>query len=211
MKVEKLAAAAVEFWRKKNGMTQATLSEKTGLAQNYISQIETGEKTAPSLKAIQKFAEVFCVSVPDFLSCNDKPDIEFIPLVKARPMAGNGGLETDGDFLRYYAFHSRFLARKGNAKNMCMFRIEGDSMEDTLRGGDLVMINQGDTHVRPGNVYLLRSDDFLMIKRLEPQPGGVLLVRSDNAAYKPFEITLADVTPESFQIYGRMVWSCREY
>jgi len=71
-----------------------------------------------------------------------------------------------------------------------MFRIEGDSMEDTLRSGDLVMINQGDTHVRPDNVYLLHTDDFLMIKRLEPQLGGILLVRSDNRHIRLLTLTL---------------------
>lgn len=52
--------------RKKHGMTQAELGEKTGLADKYISRIETG-KADVSLDCFVKLVNAFDVSADYYL------------------------------------------------------------------------------------------------------------------------------------------------
>lgn len=219
MKDERIAADALEFWLNKTRMAQAELAEKAGLAQNYISQIKSGARGAPSIKALQKIAEALGLSLLEFLACKDEslPDIECVPLVKAVPRAGSGGLETDGEHLQMYSFHSKFLQRKGgNKETMRLFKIDGDSMEPTLFSGDMIMVNTTDAarHIFTSNIYLLRlgigDESELMVKRLERRPGNILMIRSDNDRYEDIPVSLDDMGKEA-EIFGRMVWSCREY
>jgi len=209
---DKITADALRFWIKKRGFTQAVLAEKAGLAQNYISQIHTGARDG-SLEAIAQIAAALGVSLPEFFACKDSeiPEIVFVKKVKARPLAGIGGLETDGDFDGQYAFHTSFIARKhGSAEEMVIFQVAGDSMQPTLNDGDLIMINRRDRDFRTGYIYLLRMGEELMVKRLERRPGNMLLIRSDNDRYESIPVKM-DKAGDEIEIFGRMVWSCREY
>ncbi|MDR0827853.1 MAG: helix-turn-helix transcriptional regulator [Desulfovibrio sp.] len=212
MQETKITAKALRFWIKKKGLTQAALAERAGLAQNYISQIHTGTRPG-SVDVLQKIAVALDLSLPEFFACRDdaQPDIVFIERLKARPRAGNGGLETDPDTAGYYSFHSSFIARKhGDETSMRLFEVAGDSMSPTLADGDMILVNLRDKDVRSGYIYLVRMEDELMVKRLENRPGGILLIRSDNPDYEDLSVRKNDEGAD-VEVLGRMVWSCREY
>ncbi len=205
---------SLAYWLRKTGTRQAELAEKTGISQPHISQMASGQKNI-NAEFLERICEAFGISLPDFFACEsaEEPEIVFVPLVRARPRAGTGGLETDGDEAGRYAFHASFLERKrGSVLTMRLFVVEGDSMEPTLKSGDMIMVNTSDEarHVITGNIYLLRMGDELMVKRLETRLGGVLLVRSDNPAYEDIPVQKDEVDGE-VEVFGRMVWSCREY
>jgi DNA-binding XRE family transcriptional regulator len=64
---EMLAAKTpLAFWRKKRGMTQAELANATGVAQGFLSEIESGQKpgTAATLK---KIADALRITVDDLI------------------------------------------------------------------------------------------------------------------------------------------------
>jgi len=52
--------------REQVGMTQAELSEKSGLSQEHISRIENGKFT-PNVKTADKLAEALGVTLMDIL------------------------------------------------------------------------------------------------------------------------------------------------
>ncbi|MCL1939736.1 MAG: helix-turn-helix domain-containing protein [Desulfovibrionaceae bacterium] len=208
----KTTAEALDYWIKKRGMTQAQLAEKTDLAQNYISQIKTGSRYG-SIEALQKIADALDLSLPEFFARKDAslPELVYVQKVKARPSAGSGSLETDSEHAGYYSFHSSFIARKrGTPDSMKIFEVSGDSMSPTLGDSDLIMINMKEADVRTGHIYLLRIEDELLVKRLETRPGGIILIRSDNPDYETITVSRNDEHLD-MQIFGRMVWSCREY
>lgn len=208
---KKITADALRFWIKKRGLTQAALAQKSGLAQNYISQINTGTRDG-SIDVIQQIAAALDLTLPEFFACKDdsKPDLVFVEKVKAKPRAGSGGLETDNEHDGYYSFHSSFIARKGGtADSMKIFEVAGDSMSPTLDDSDMIMVNTKDTDIRTGRIYLLRMSGELMVKRLETRPGGVVLIRSDNKDYEDIPVAIGE--DRDVEVFGRMVWSCREY
>lgn len=56
--------ANVRFYRKKSGVSQQELAEKCGIATNYLSEIERGQKF-PSIEIIEKLSG--SLDVPAYL------------------------------------------------------------------------------------------------------------------------------------------------
>lgn len=137
-------------------------------------------------------------------------DLIMIPMVEARLSAGHGSLEVGGDSERSYAFRSDFLHRKGNPRRMVLMRVSGDSMLPEIQDNDLVLLDQGQTEIVSGRLYAIGFEDAIYIKRIDLQPGKIVL-HSTNPAYPPVTLDLGGDCAEQFRVIGRVLWSGREY
>ena len=146
---------------------------------------------------------------PQAIEASDH-QIIMVPLVEARLSAGHGSLETDGISERKYAFRSDFLRRKGSVKDMVLMRVDGDSMEPEVRNGDVVLVDQSQQAPRAGSVYAVGVEDVVYLKKLNAEPGKIIL-SSFNPDYGPFEIDTRGDLATNVRIIGRVVWSCREW
>jgi ribosome-binding protein aMBF1 (putative translation factor) len=74
------------FWRKKRGLTQTDLAKAVGIAQGFLSEIESGLKTG-DVTVLQRIASALEVSllelVPDLPSGRRKPGVK-LKIVKRR-------------------------------------------------------------------------------------------------------------------------------
>ncbi len=86
--VEELLAARtpLAFWRKKRGLTQTDLAKAAGIAQGFLSEIESGLKTG-DVTVLQRIAIALEISllelVPDLPSSRRKPGVK-LKIVKRR-------------------------------------------------------------------------------------------------------------------------------
>ena len=82
-------------------------------------------------------------------------------------------------------------------------RVAGDSMEPTIRDSALAILDTAADRIdRDGQVYALRVDDALLIKRAHILPGtGVRLV-SDNSHSPQVQLDIADA--ERLSVLGRV-------
>jgi len=64
-----------------------------------------------------------------------------------------------------------------------------------------VLIDVRETRFRHDGVYVLRTGNDLAVKRLQRQPDGSILIRSDNPAYESYA-----VQPEETSVLGRALW-----
>ncbi len=137
-------------------------------------------------------------------------DTEFmtVPMVRARLSGGGGSFETEGEVVGYYAFRSDFLRRKGGAASMILFQVAGHSMSPVLNNGDTVMVDQSQNDVLPGHIYAVGIDDTVVVKRIEIEPGALIL-KCENPEYGKVVIPLHEHA--NVRIIGRVVWSAREY
>lgn len=79
-------------------------------------------------------------------------------------------------------FERALLEERGlSADTLLGARISGDSMADTLKDGDRVLIDR--TQTKPDGVFLFRMNEELRIKRLQRAAGGALRILSDNPRY----------------------------
>ena len=123
--------------------------------------------------------------------------------------AGPGSLVDDEVQVGTYGFDPAWLQAVSRARpeHLSIIKVMGDSMAPTLIDGDDVLVDRSDggRALRDG-IYVLRRDDTLMVKRLATAPStGMLTIASDNAAYP----TWHDVTLDSIDVVGRVVWAGR--
>jgi hypothetical protein len=120
--------------------------------------------------------------------------------------AGPGSL-ADDEYAESMGFGPKWLRRLGiDPADLSLIAVDGDSMDPTLGDGDDIMVDHSAASrpLRDG-IYVLRMDDVLLVKRIAMGPSGKLSIRSDNPQYPDWE----DVSTESVNIIGRVVWTGR--
>jgi phage repressor protein C with HTH and peptisase S24 domain len=128
----------------------------------------------------------------------DWADIPRLPLGAS---AGPGTLAQDAAPTDRLRFSGHWLRQQGlDPAMLSVIEVEGDSMEPTLRDGDEILVDRSPRPLRSG-LHVIRLDDVLLVKRLEPGSAGMLQIISDNPAYPHMERPRADVA-----IIGRVVW-----
>lgn len=142
------------------------------------------------------------------------PGYVAIPLFNdVRAAAGhgalNGTLEKPDDALMFKEDWVRFELG-AHPEDLNLIRVSGDSMEPTLRAGDVVLIDHRAQRPDREGIYILRMGDMLLVKRLQAMPGGQVRVVSDNPAFAPWDISLEKIGSE-VSIIGRVVWSGRRH
>lgn len=86
----------------------------------------------------------------------------------------------------------------GPERLTCVWAV-GDSMEPTIRDGDLVAVDSGRTDPLDGHLFAVRTDAGLVVKRLR-QTGGRWLLISDNPTHAPRPAGKDD------RIVGQIAW-----
>ena len=96
-----------------------------------------------------------------------------------------------------------------NPKDLVLVHMTGESMEPTLGKDDVLLVNRRLRRARTDGIYLLRTGEALLVKRLQFLPDGTVRVISDNPAYEPFSVSLAEDT--DLKIIGRVVWAGKKF
>lgn len=137
-------------------------------------------------------------------------DYAAIPLYNVRAAAGGGAIVENESVVDVLHFKEEWIRNelRANPADLYLIYVDGESMEPTLRPGDVILVDHRDVGPSRDGIYVLRTDGALLVKRLQRLPGGVLRVTSDNTAYEPFNISTTQLA-EDFAIIGRVVWAGR--
>lgn len=124
-----------------------------------------------------------------------------VPRLPLGASAGPGVLALEEQPIGAFRFSARWLREQGlDPRMLSAIRVEGDSMEGTLRDGDEILVDRSPRPLRDG-IHVVRTGEALLVKRVDlGRPGTITLV-SDNPAYRPIELP-----PEEVQVIGRVVW-----
>lgn len=71
--------------------------------------------------------------------------------------------------------------------------VTGDSMEPTLKSGDILFVHRQKQNIKNGGVFAVATPFGLFVKRLEMQVDGSLMLISDNDDYPPQRVATDDV------------------
>jgi phage repressor protein C with HTH and peptisase S24 domain len=117
-----------------------------------------------------------------------------VPRLPLGASAGAGTLAFEEMPIGAFRFSARWLREQGlDPRALSAIRVEGDSMEGTLRDGDEILVDR--------TLRVIRTGDALLVKRLDTGRPGVVALVSDNPAYRTIELP-----PEEVQVIGRVVW-----
>jgi SOS-response transcriptional repressor LexA len=180
--------ARVRRLRKSFRMTQAELCERSGVSQPYLSQIERGEKT-PRKKTLDALA--VALDVPQGVliggaTDHDNPqphETREIPLFGSIPA---GPPAESQEQLEMFPV----LRHQWSPDHFCL-RLSYDSMEPTLKPGDIVLVHYRPDvepeHV-PGRICACLVDGEPTLKRVNVEWRGgdrVIILRGDNPRILP--------------------------
>ncbi len=129
-----------------------------------------------------------------------------IPRFNIQASEGGGALAEHAQVVEYLAFDVDFLRTRlrRDPKHLVLIEARGDSMEPTIRDGDILTVDIGpDLAVQHSQVHVIRVADDLIVKRLERRLDGGLIVHRDNARYAPE--TLARNQLDTLHILGRVL------
>ncbi|KAB7646191.1 S24 family peptidase [Polymorphobacter fuscus] len=143
------------------------------------------------------------VARPDLIQRAE--DYVLIPRLAIGASAGSGAVADDESPLTALAFQSTWVrsVASGNPAALSVISVTGDSMLPTLADGDQILVDTADRERLRDGIYVLRTDDALLVKRLSVNPATRrLAIRSDNDAYPSWD----DCDPAGVNVIGRVVW-----
>jgi phage repressor protein C with HTH and peptisase S24 domain len=189
--------------RKLDETDRRILAEYFGVPETWLAQGD-GTPTAPSKE--NSYTQLTAKAAAPSKAAHD---LVLVPRYDVRASAGPGAVQINETAQGHMAFRPTWLRQLtgSRAGQLSMIRVEGDSMVPTLIDGDDILVDRGDAadRVRDG-VYVLRSDDVLVVKRLARNPAnGRFTIRSDNPAYPVWP----DCAAADIHIIGRVIWSGR--
>jgi phage repressor protein C with HTH and peptisase S24 domain len=193
------------------GASLSGLSEMLGRNSTYLQQfIRKGSPRKLEETDRRRLAQFFGVAeselgAPEEFSPSTlaKPRGEWVdvPRLPLGASAGPGLLAGEELPIGAFRFSARWLREQGlDPAQLSAIRVEGDSMEGTLRDGDEILVDRTPRNWRDG-IHVVRSGDALMVKRLDLARTGVVALVSDNPAYRTIELQ-----PDEVEVIGRVVW-----
>ena len=140
-------------------------------------------------------------------SYGERGEFALIPLIVIEDVRGREKEAVEATPEEKYAFRRTWLQSKGHLEHFVLFAVRGDSMEPTITDGDFVLIDRSQKQVVVGNIYALRMDNAVMVKRLQPMGASCIKVMSDNKLYESYEL---DLEKGDIEIIGQIIWIGRE-
>jgi len=129
--------------------------------------------------------------------------LALVPRYDVRAAAGAGAAVDNEEVIQLLAFREDWLRRLGASPgNVALLNAAGDSMEPTLRHGDLLLVDTAARELtKPNAIFVLRRESDLQVKRLRKAAGAKLELASDNREYKVEKVAADDI-----EIIGRVLW-----
>nr|DAW76822.1 MAG TPA: Repressor protein CI [Caudoviricetes sp.] len=139
-------------------------------------------------------------------------DDEFEFVVDCRDVvvtAGYGGVNGDYLDLKQTKVEKAWLAAHDlKAEDCGMYKVTGDSMAETLRDKDDIIVHHPSKQLTDGKIFVLNNNGSVLVKRVQVTFKGVTLI-SDNKDYKPIELTQDE--SDELIVIGQVVRGYRDF
>lgn len=191
----------------KSRTSLASLSSMLGRNSSYLQQfVRKGSPRKLEEVDRRRLAEFFGVDEvelgadPDLRPARESGDFVAVPRLALDASAGPGAFSAEEISFDSFRFSRRWLREMGlEGADLTAIRVEGDSMEPTLRSGDEIFV---DRNKRSGEgIHVVRIGDALHVKQVQTSAPGRIALISANDAYAPIELERGEV-----EIIGRVVW-----
>lgn len=194
--------ALIDSWRENSKYKDgaATPSLEYGKAKSSAPLVPGSGKQA-GIKLQDHHAAPEAPSAPD--------GFVLVPRYDVAASMGNGAVIHSEQVVDHLAFRAEWVRTElgTSPRNLILISAIGDSMEPSLRAGDLLLIDRSVESVKQDSIYAIAHDGELRIKRIQRLFDGSLVIKSDNPSYRTEELSPAQA--EQMRIVGRVVWSGR--
>lgn len=194
----------------------AVLAREANISQATLQRIVSGqEMKTPVLLAIARATGVRL----EWLATGEGPmrageadapsGTVAVARYDARAAAGRRALSADARVIEAIHFSEAWVRTvlRRNPQDLAIIEAFGDSMEPTIKDGDVLMLDTAIADLVSGRIYVVDLGGELLVKRIQRRLNGSLLVLSDNERYPPEELQPSDAAP--LRIVGEVVWHAR--
>lgn len=193
---------AIEIIRKimfDNNLNQTQFARSLGLDQTTISSW-LKKKNRPQQSARDKILEIYGIDIflqaPKLDIDNDCVYVKFYEDIKA---SAGCGVDNHCEGYELVKIDRKLLNPKVNPAKHHAIRASGDSMEPTIKDGDVIFVEPFAGDFANNRVYIIKRQDDVFVKRLKKEPTGYEII-SDNPDYLPYKLKDNELT-----IIGRVV------
>ena len=198
-------------WRE-NLAPESAASLPASLRVRSPAEMAQVSETAHKLDA----QELQTIESADFRVEREKPEVEeasavpsnlvLIKRYDVRASAGTGAVVDQEELIGMVAFDEMFLRRQVGVRSDALVTVEatGDSMEPTIRDGDILLVDTSENDIRDGRIYVINVHGLLSVKRIRVNMDGSLAVCSDNTRYDIQTIRPSERDP--LRVIGRVVY-----
>ena len=192
---------------------QKALAELVDVSERSMSDY-AGDKSSPQWAVLERIAAVTGASLSALTAGEaglllSSRDLVSVPRYDIQASAGHGAFADRQEAADHLIVSREWLGRYvRDAGRVVVIEARGDSMEPTVRHGDLLMVemNVDGDHVSAGGVFVLTIAGMIMVKRLQIMLDGDLKISSDNRAYDPETVPAAE-RDDKVIVHGRVFWS----
>ncbi|MDQ2081586.1 S24 family peptidase [Xanthobacteraceae bacterium Astr-EGSB] len=194
------------------------IAERSGVPKTTITNWTSGS-AEPKIRSLTAVAQACGVSI-DWLVGHSDPisgvsessdsvnDFSFIRRYDVRASAGPGAIVPFDDLngtSRFVAFRTEWLHRIGvNPGGAEVLIAVGDSMEPTIRDGDLLLIDRSFDRITAEGIYVLVLAERVLVKRIVLRRDGSAILRSDSDHVPDETVPAHEV--EELRVEGRVRW-----
>jgi SOS-response transcriptional repressor LexA len=193
-------------------LTQNAFAKTIEIAKITLLRYEKGERI-PDAETIARICETHHIDYTWLITGKGSPTEadRYVPIPQydIAASAGMGAYVDDIAEVEMVMVDKHWLEDqlKVHPKEVSLIFARGDSMEPTINNGDVLLVSNKQQPIQEG-IFIIRSDSLLQVKRIQRQTGGKIRVTSDNPAYEPFSVNLADENLD-FQIVGKVIWNIK--
>ena len=220
------------------GVSQRQLAARVGTTREAVSMVEHGnsrfsvdklgaaarwldvstdylhgltDDPTPAEQLLRALADATGDRRPDDRGGRTGPtdDADYVGVSELASAAGGGAVVYDERVTGRIKFRRTWLARHGLAARDCrVIDVIGESMEPTLADGCSILVNHASRRRRVGHIYVVRTDDGLVVKRAGRDLSGAWQLVSDN----PDKLAWPNRPwPAEAQIIGEVKWAARTF
>ena len=187
-----------------NNCTMADLGRKIQLSPTVIfswktrGSIPRADIACKTAKALNTTVEYLIEGTETEIIDGKTKNTFLVPVLNQELSAGKGDILPEEDFIQALVKLPAFLREYG--ENLAGLYVHGDSMEPTLKNGDLVICNSLGWDNEEG-LYAVRFNGNGYIKRIQVGAGKII-ISSDNPKYKPIE---EPIESDNFEVIGKVL------
>lgn len=184
--------------------TRAKIGEALGLPASRISEMFKGTRDLSydeARKLIDRFDLMDGVQTTDVVSSES---VALVPQLELGFSMGGGSVFEDYPSQGVIPFQREWLRglMRGRLEELFVARGDGDSMEPTLKDGDIVLIDTAQKDIlQQDRIWAVSYGDLGMIKRVRRLPGGTYQLISDNPNVTPISAFDGEM-----HVIGRVIW-----
>ena len=174
------------------------------------------DRSAMLTDGLAKAALVLGVSTDYLLGLTDDPSsaatresesasgVRYIEVRQLAAAAGGGASVWDETVTGHLAFARDWLERHAIDPAQCtVIGVRGESMEPTLPDGCAILVDRSQRQPQDGHIYVLRTDEGLVVKRLGRGQDGRWQLRSEHADWPPVPML------HTAEVIGAVRWMAR--